>query len=92
MNELRAEIGAEDGTKIGLFCGSLYPDKRLDYMVEAADQIHAALPDFRLLIMGDGPSASEMNAAAGISAVGKVRWSTQRLGKGRIFSIGGYFF
>jgi glycosyltransferase involved in cell wall biosynthesis len=64
LNELQTEIGAGDETKIGLFCGSLYPDKRLAYMVEAADQIRRALPDFRLLVIGDGPSASEMRAAA----------------------------
>jgi glycosyltransferase involved in cell wall biosynthesis len=64
LSDLRAEIGVEDGTKIGLFCGSLYPDKRLDYMVEAADQIHDAFPAFRLIVIGDGPSASEMRAAA----------------------------
>lgn len=64
LSELRTEIDAGDGTKIGLFCGTLYPDKRLDYMIEAADYIHAALPDFQLLVIGDGPSASEINAAA----------------------------
>ena len=64
LNQLREEIGAHEKSRIGLFCGSLYPDKRLDYMVAAADQIHAELPDFQLLIIGDGPSASEINAAA----------------------------
>ena len=33
-------------------------------MVAAADQIHAEVPDFQLLVIGDGPSANEINAAA----------------------------
>jgi glycosyltransferase involved in cell wall biosynthesis len=64
LSRLRQGIGAGDKSRIGLFCGSLYADKRLDYMVAAADQIHAALPDFRLVVIGDGPSAGELHAAA----------------------------
>ncbi len=64
LAELRNELGLQQGTQIGLYCGSLYPDKRLDYMVAAADKIQAALPNFHLLIIGDGPSAAEIKEAA----------------------------
>ena len=64
LHQLRSEIGADCNSKIGLFCGSLWSAKRLDYMVTAADQIHAELPNFRLVIVGDGPGAAEVNAAA----------------------------
>lgn len=64
LQTMRAEVDAPEGAPIGLFCGSLYPDKRLDYMIEAADRIHAALPAFRLVVIGDGPSAGEIRAAA----------------------------
>lgn len=60
---LRQEIDAPEGAPIGLFCGSLYPDKRLDYMIEAADRIHAELPAFRLVVIGDGPSAATIRQA-----------------------------
>ncbi len=60
---LRHEIDAPEGAPIGLFCGSLYPDKRLDYMIEAADRIHAELPAFRLVVIGDGPSAATIRQA-----------------------------
>ena len=33
-------------------------------MIAAADLIHAALPEFRLVIIGDGPSADIIRAAA----------------------------
>lgn len=61
---LRLEIGASDDAPIGLYCGSLYPDKRLDYMIAAADLIHDALPEFRLVVIGDGPSADVVRGAS----------------------------
>lgn len=63
LQAMRVEIDAPEGAPVGLFCGSLYSDKRLDYMIEAADRIHAALPAFRLVVVGDGPSAGEIRAA-----------------------------
>lgn len=64
LQAMRVEIDAPEGAPVGLFCGSLYPDKRLDYMIAAADRIQAALPDFRLGVIGDGPSGGEIRAAA----------------------------
>ena len=64
LAEIRHALGLPERARIGLYCGSLYPDKRLDYMVAATDNIQAALPDFHLLIIGDGPSAAEIKDAA----------------------------
>lgn len=60
---MRREIDAPEGAPVGLFCGSLYPDKRLEFMIDAADLIQAALPAFRLVVIGDGPSASTIRQA-----------------------------
>lgn len=64
IRSLRMQIDASKESPVGLFCGSLYPDKRLDYMIAAADLIHAAVPGFRLVVIGDGPSANEIRSAA----------------------------
>jgi glycosyltransferase involved in cell wall biosynthesis len=64
VEALRSEIGAEERAPVGVHCGSLYWIKRLDLLVEAADRIHAALPLFRLVIVGDGPEAAEVRQAA----------------------------
>lgn len=63
LEAMRIEIDAPMGAPIGVFCGSLYPDKRLDYMIKAADRIYASRPDFRLVVIGDGPSAGNIREA-----------------------------
>lgn len=61
---LRLEINASPKSKIALFCGSLYPEKRLDLLIEASDIIYKSNPGFKLVIMGDGPSRDEIITAA----------------------------
>jgi glycosyltransferase involved in cell wall biosynthesis len=56
----RIKVGAGETAPIGLFCGSLYADKRLAFLIAAAERIRAAIPDFQLLIVGDGPARGEL--------------------------------
>lgn len=64
LEQVRQQLGLQPGAPVGLFCGSLYPDKRLSLLVEAADQVQSAIPGFSLLVIGDGPSMPEMREAA----------------------------
>lgn len=52
-HELRQSLGFGDGL-VGVFVGSLYEEKRLEFLFAAADDIHRYLPSFNLLIIGDG--------------------------------------
>lgn len=60
----RKELGIDESSPVGLFCGSLYPDKRLDFLVEAVDKIQMQFENFHCLIIGDGPSTSYILEAA----------------------------
>jgi glycosyltransferase involved in cell wall biosynthesis len=60
---LRAELGLGEGP-IGLFLGSLAGNKRLEYLVAAADEVRARIPDFELIVAGAGPMAAYVAAAA----------------------------
>jgi glycosyltransferase involved in cell wall biosynthesis len=59
----KIELGISS-SNVGLFVGSLYEGKRLRFLVEAADLIRQKLPDFELLIVGDGPDRSMLQSAA----------------------------
>lgn len=50
---LRQSLGF-NAAPVGVFVGSLYADKRLDFLFAASDAIHHELPSFNLLIIGDG--------------------------------------
>lgn len=61
--QLRA-LGWPQDCRIGVFCGSLYPNKRLDLLMDAAERVHARHADFRLLVIGDGPQLAQVEAWA----------------------------
>jgi L-malate glycosyltransferase len=60
----RETIAASPGAAVGLYCGSLYPDKRLDLLVAACKAVQRVRPDFRLVVVGDGPSRAFVEEAA----------------------------
>lgn len=60
----RVRLGLVPSDSVALFCGSLYSDKRLDLLVEAAEIIHVKSPNFTLLVIGDGPMEPAMREAA----------------------------
>ena len=63
--QLKAGITAADtaalrqhglaGAKVGVFVGSLYDDKRLDFLFACAQLIRQQCPTFQLLLIGNGP-------------------------------------
>jgi glycosyltransferase involved in cell wall biosynthesis len=49
---------------VGVVLGSLYPAKRPGFVLDAADRIRDAVPDFQLVVIGDGPDRGLVDAAA----------------------------
>ncbi|MDP2231487.1 glycosyltransferase family 4 protein [Methylotenera sp.] len=64
INEEKLRLGISLTAPIGLFCGSLYFDKRLELLIESSDIIRQQVPDFTLIMIGDGPSMTQMREAA----------------------------
>ncbi len=60
---MRKELGLEDG-RIALCLGPLYKEKRLGFLLDAALRIREKIPDFQLLVVGDGPESARIEAAA----------------------------
>lgn len=63
LAERRREIGIAH-ERVGIFVGSLYPDRRLQFLVDAADRIRARLPDFMLVVVGGGEQLPLMQELA----------------------------
>ena len=59
-----ARLGANKDAPVGLYCGSLYADKKLELLIQSADLIRQQIPNFTLLMIGDGPSMPQMREAA----------------------------
>lgn len=69
--------GEFNNSHAGLFIGSLYPVKRIDFLLKAADLIKAREPRFSLIVAGDGPLRTIVHEAATtrpwLHAVGAVQ-------------------
>lgn len=47
---------------VGIFLGSLYAEKRIDFLLQAAQKIRQALPTFELVLVGAGPQRALVEA------------------------------
>lgn len=54
LDRLQSELCVQ-GDSVGIFVGSLYSEKRVEFMLDAASAIHARLPEFEFLVVGSGP-------------------------------------
>ena len=74
---LRAGLGLPLAGPLGVFVGSLYADKRIPWLLRAAEAIQLRLPGFQLAIAGEGPDKAVVDAAAAsqphLHAMGGVR-------------------
>ncbi|MGZ5817778.1 MAG: glycosyltransferase family 4 protein [Burkholderiaceae bacterium] len=59
----RDELKLGDGP-IALYLGSLYKEKRLDFLLDAAYLIRERIPNFQLLVVGAGPDQAIIENAA----------------------------
>lgn len=73
---LRAELGLGEGP-VGIYLGSLYADKRIPWLIDAAVRLRQRVPTFELLVAGAGPQRRLVEEAAAehafIRYVGPVR-------------------
>lgn len=63
LEDLRRSMGL-NGAHVGLFCGSLYPEKRLDLLTTAAERVRSKVPDFELVVIGAGNDRPIVEQAA----------------------------
>jgi glycosyltransferase involved in cell wall biosynthesis len=54
VDAAREQLNIPPGATVALYCGSLYPDKMLSFLLSAVARIREKFPDFHLIIVGDG--------------------------------------
>ncbi len=60
---LKASLGIKSNN-VCLYCGGIYSDKRMPFLLEACSKIKVRLPDFEMIIVGDGPDRHLIETAA----------------------------
>ncbi len=60
---VRGELNLKS-ENVGIYSGGLYAEKRIGFLLAAADRIRAGIPDFELIVIGDGSERGLVEAAA----------------------------
>lgn len=53
-----------DGDQVVVFCGAMYPDKRLDFVLEACELAREEVQDLHVVLVGDGEERGRVDRAA----------------------------
>lgn len=62
-NAIRQELNLSDSIT-GIFCGGMYPEKRIDFILEAALRIKEEISGFSLIFIGSGVDAIKVKTAS----------------------------
>lgn len=84
ISVLRESLGFGTGP-VGVFVGSLYADKRLDFLFLAAERIRCEVPDFQFLIVGEGLERDKVRTWC--AAHPWTRWVGARFGREKVAYI-----
>ncbi len=60
---VKEQLGIRDQETVFIYCGALYKEKRLDFLVETGDRLAALGHAFKLVVVGGGPDAGYMQQA-----------------------------
>lgn len=65
LNACRKMHGIGTKDKVGIYCGGLYKEKQIPFLLEAAKKIGERKNNFRLIVIGGGPDEHLVKRAAG---------------------------
>jgi len=71
-----------DTESVGIYVGSLYREKRIDFLIKAAVTIRECIPNFVLIIIGNGPDRHLVEEAAAQHSW--VRYFGRRFGREKV--------
>jgi len=63
LNTIKQDLGIK-GDNIAVYCGGIYADKRIEFLIEAGEQIKKEVKDFQLIFVGAGPEQNKVEEVA----------------------------
>jgi glycosyltransferase involved in cell wall biosynthesis len=63
IQSLRYQLGI-GSEHVAIYCGGMYADKRLDFLIKACVRIRELVVDFEMIFIGDGPEQHKIGNAA----------------------------
>src|SRR5262249_48071511 len=63
LDSSRKELALGSGP-VGIYCGRIYKEKRIEFLLEASFGIRKHIPTFEVIIIGGGPDQDKIIAAA----------------------------
>jgi L-malate glycosyltransferase len=63
VDNLKTEMGI-NGNNVAIYCGGIYKEKRVDFLIEASVIIKEKIEDFHLIFVGAGPEAYRVKEAS----------------------------
>lgn len=57
--QIKAKLGITGGP-VGIYCGGIYKEKRIDFLLEACRRIKKLAPGFEVVLIGAGPEAEKI--------------------------------
>jgi glycosyltransferase involved in cell wall biosynthesis len=60
---LKQELGIV-GDNVGIYCGGMYPEKRLDFILEVIGKVKSEVSDFHMIFIGSGIDSGKIEIAA----------------------------
>lgn len=67
VTRLKNKLGIT-GCNVGVFCGGMYPNKDIDFILESCFRIKKEIPDFHMLFIGAGIESDKVKKAAADAA------------------------
>lgn len=61
---LKKNLRLNDTNNIGIYCGALYKEKRIEFLLEASLRVKKSIKDFHLIILGGGKEQCIVERAA----------------------------
>jgi glycosyltransferase involved in cell wall biosynthesis len=70
LADLRQRIGLSRSSRVAIFCGTLYEEKGVSFLIETAKRVRVQMPEFHLILIGGG----HPNNGAGMDLARNSRW------------------